>query len=420
MIRDSGERRGPKVSVIIPAYNAETFIASAIQSALDQSYPHLEVVVVDDGSTDGTAAVVQSFGERVRYVHKPNGGLASAWNTGIQQCSGELLAFLDADDIWMPGLVARQVELLVSRPEVDGVCVWARFIDERGQVLPDVIGPSFDGDLLRQLLVGGNSMLFSMVAVRKAVFDRVGPFDPAFRQAQDWDMTLRMAAAGVTFAAIPSVLVQRRLHRGNASADPERTLYWDLQVLGHALATLALPARVRALAPAATFWVLHRAALGNWRKGDRRAAVERMIEAFVSWPAALHRPQTYLVTIRRLQPSGFRGDAVVRLNLDRLTDEASRLLDEMFRDPTLPEVVRRRRRAAWAAFHAALAAFNLGGRRWRKAIAHALRSSLLHPLPALRGVAALALRAGRPRGEEDESLSGPAAAGATWAPREGT
>ncbi len=386
------EARRPTVSVIIPAYNAEPFIHTAIQSVLDQTYPHVEVVVVDDGSTDGTAAAVQSFGARVRYVYKANGGLASAWNTGIQHCSGEILAFLDADDAWMPSLVERQVEVLVSRPEIDGACVWARFVDEHGHLLPDVIGTSFNGDMLRQLLLGGNSMLFSMVTVRRGVFDRVGLFDPTFRQAQDWNMTLRMAAAGIRFASIPSVLVQRRLHAASASADPERALYWDLLVLKQAFATLALTPQVQALAPAATFWVLHRAAMGNWRKGAQHAAVERLLEAFVTWPPALHRPQTYLVTIRRLQPSGFRSDPVVIPNLDRLTLEATRLLNELFRRPTLPDVVRVHRRSAWAAFHAAVAVLNFGGRRWGKAAAYAVRSGLMHPVPALRSAAAVALR----------------------------
>jgi hypothetical protein len=397
----------PLVSVIIPAYNAEPFIRAAIQSALDQTYPRLEVVVVDDGSTDGTAAAAQSFGSRVHYLYKANGGLASAWNAGIKRASGEILAFLDADDTWLPDLVTRQVGVFVSRPEIDGVCVWARFVDEHGRELPDVIGPSFDGDLLRQLLLGGNALLFSTVAVRRTVFDRVGLFDPMFRQAQDWNMTLRMAAAGVRFASIPTALVRRRLPATRASADPERVLHWDLMVLRHALDTLPLTPPVRALAPAAQFWVLHRAALGNWRKGAHQAAIERLVEAFVAWPHALLRPQTYLVTIRRLQPSGFRSDPEVLPRLERLTEEAARLLGDVFGDPRLSGVTRVQRRAAWGAFHAALAVLNFWGRRWDRAAAHAIRSVRMHPGPVLRAAASVVFRVApaRDAGHGDRSVS---------------
>src|SRR3989441_12309052 len=111
----------PYVSVVIPVYNGERYLADAIQSVRDQTYQNFEVIVVDDGSTDGSAEVAQSFGEAIRYVHQANGGVCKARNTGMAVARGGYLAFLDQDDLWLPDKLATQVAYLDSHPEVGAV-----------------------------------------------------------------------------------------------------------------------------------------------------------------------------------------------------------------------------------------------------------------------------------------------------------
>src|SRR5438132_1599837 len=109
------------VSVVIPVYNGERYLADAIQSVRDQTYQNFEVIVVDDGSTDGSADVAQRFGEAIRYVHQANGGVCKARNAGIAAARGAYIAFLDQDDLWLPDKLAAQVTYLDSHPEVGAV-----------------------------------------------------------------------------------------------------------------------------------------------------------------------------------------------------------------------------------------------------------------------------------------------------------
>ena len=107
----------PLISAVIPVYNGEAFVADAIRSVLAQTYPRVECVVVDDGSHDRTAEVIRSFGDVVRYLWKPTGGVASARNAGVSAARGEYVAFVDADDTWLPEKLDRQMGLLRERPD---------------------------------------------------------------------------------------------------------------------------------------------------------------------------------------------------------------------------------------------------------------------------------------------------------------
>src|SRR5688500_9583140 len=102
------------VSVVIPAYNYGHFVTEAVASALNQTHPHVEVIVVDDGSTDGTADILKPFGSRIRYIYQPNRGLSAARNTGIRAARGEWVAFLDADDLWHPSKTETQLSAVVN------------------------------------------------------------------------------------------------------------------------------------------------------------------------------------------------------------------------------------------------------------------------------------------------------------------
>lgn len=383
----------PKVSVIIPAYNAGAYLRATLQSVMDQTYQEFEVLVVDDGSTDDTAAVAQSFAPKVGYVYQANAGPSVARNIGILSSAGEILAFLDADDAWLPELLETHVNALVARPDVDGSFVWARFIDQHGGQLPDTLGGRAEEVTLRRTLLGGTPVQFSTLAVRKAVFDRIGSFDPELRQSEDWDVMLRMLIDGVRLTCVPRVLVLRRVHPDSLTADPGDALRWARLARQKAFTILPIPPEYRALAPIATFRILHRAAMGYWRRRAHEAAVERLLEALETWPSAARQPQTYAGLISRLLPSGHRSPREILEHLDRLAVEADQLIRAVLGHPQISPALQRQRRAAWSAFHAALAFMYIKKRRWLAASAHAVHAVVFSPVTPIRGAASFASRA---------------------------
>jgi len=198
---------GPLVSVILPVYNGEQFLAEAIASALAQDYQPIEVIIVDDGSTDGTAGIARSF-EGVRYIHQPNQGPARARNAGMAAALGDFIAFLDADDVMLPRKLTAQVGYLLDHPEVGCVLCRQQPILEPGTPPPAwLIRDPIFGDLGG---VGPASMM-----VRKSVLRHVGRRDPSYRIADGMEFLGRLRDAGIGIAILPEVLMCRRVHDAN-------------------------------------------------------------------------------------------------------------------------------------------------------------------------------------------------------------
>jgi len=201
----------PLVSCIIPVYNGADFLAEAVTSALTQTYQALEIVIVDDGSTDRTPEVARSFGERVRYLRQDNAGPAVARNTGLAEARGELVAFLDADDRWHETKLARQVAVLEAQPALDYVVALVQNFwtdaaaKEREQFRDHPRAKPIPGYVTGTLLG------------RRAVFDRVGGFDPERSHTDATEWFLRARAAGARELVVPEVLLYRRIHTANRS-----------------------------------------------------------------------------------------------------------------------------------------------------------------------------------------------------------
>jgi glycosyltransferase involved in cell wall biosynthesis len=212
----------PTVSVVIPAYNAAWCVRKAIDSVLSQDFHDLELIVVDDGSTDDTASILASYGEALRVVHKPNGGMSSARNAGILAARGELVAFLDADDWWLAGKLARQVALMHARPEVGFSSTAARVEDPQGQLLNLWPCPEWQGSYLAHLfdsnagIAGGSSALM----VRRALLDRTGIYDESLGGVEDADLWIRLAAVS-EYACVPETLVVVLRRAGSVSRNVE-------------------------------------------------------------------------------------------------------------------------------------------------------------------------------------------------------
>lgn len=201
-----------KVSVIIPCFNNEDFIEQAMLSALNQSYAHYEVIVIDDGSTDGSLDIIRSFGDRIRCETGSNRGAPAARNRGLGLAQGEFVKFLDADDLLLPDCLDRQVSQAQALPAGQKAIVYgdALWIDRQGQPLPGYpIQPRQPGeDPVAHILA--QNPLTSCPLHRKAYLQEVGGFDPALPRGQEFDLHLRLVLAGVEFVHRPGPVYQYR------------------------------------------------------------------------------------------------------------------------------------------------------------------------------------------------------------------
>jgi glycosyltransferase involved in cell wall biosynthesis len=212
------------VSVIIPVYNGERFLARAIDSVLRQNHSPLEVIVVNDGSTDGTAQVIRRYARQVRSTYQPNGGLPAAQNQGLRMADGDLIAFLDADDLWPRHRLETQVAYLRENPSTDIV---------RGQI-EYVTALADTGEGLHQWLPLTEPQLvysLSMALFRRSVFAQVGPFDETLRYAADWDWFVRMKENGITMAALPTVTLVSFRHADNLTNRLDLVHLYTLKML---------------------------------------------------------------------------------------------------------------------------------------------------------------------------------------------
>jgi glycosyltransferase involved in cell wall biosynthesis len=229
---------GPLVSVVIPAYNSERFVDEAIDSVLRQSHQRIEVIVVDDGSTDGTAARVRAYGDRVRYVHQANAGVGAARNRGLALATGDYIAFLDDDDVWQPEKLEVQVEIAARNPESGLIaCDGVRFSEANivpGRLLSrwvlDAIAGSATGEvtgrLYREAIRSNPIASPSQMLVPRRVVTEIGPMITERDDAEDWDYTLRIALRHPITMHQHS-LVSYRMHDDSRSGrQSERQFVW--------------------------------------------------------------------------------------------------------------------------------------------------------------------------------------------------
>lgn len=184
------------VSVIIPSYNRADDVQRAVRSVLVQSHAPLEILVVDDGSTDRTAEVVRAMPAPVRYLPKPNGGVSSARNQGMREARGDVVALLDSDDQWAPDWLGLAVAALEAHPEAAAVCANLKLLDEKGVLLSmsDFSASVVDGSIPLPHLFQRRFGLGSNLCVRRSLLPRIGEFDVSLSTGEDIDFALRIAA----------------------------------------------------------------------------------------------------------------------------------------------------------------------------------------------------------------------------------
>ena len=269
----------PLVSVIIPTYNRERYLGEATQSVFDQTFTSFELLIVDDGSDDGTPALVQrSADPRVHYIRQPHQGVSAAMNAGMRAARGALVARLDSDDRWATDLLSTLVAILDRRAELGFVYAKAATMDGDGRPLAVARGgaPRFAGDGLRSLLYDDCTCNIALVA-RRSCLEEAGPYDEALAANEDWDMWLRVARRH-PFAFVDRLLASVRLHDDSLTdpTSPRFTAVLDTRTvpLDKLFADDTLPAAARAMRPEAYanvyLWKgLRRLQVGHYRQAAR-------------------------------------------------------------------------------------------------------------------------------------------------------
>jgi glycosyltransferase involved in cell wall biosynthesis len=202
----------PLVTVVIPVYNGAAFVADAIESVLRQKHAPLELVVVDDGSTDETPQILSDFGNRISVWRQRNRGAPAARNAGIRSSRGEFLAFLDADDLYPDGYVQRFIEAAARVPEAEVFhCGWQAFDLEGHPLYANETPLPLDADPFHQMLLTGSPHTAALF-LRRSVLSRVGMFDESLAPQEDWDFWLRLAVSSARFQGVPGnvAIVRRR------------------------------------------------------------------------------------------------------------------------------------------------------------------------------------------------------------------
>ena len=214
-----------RISVVIPVYNGQAYLAETLDSVFAQTLPPHEVIVVDDGSTDASPEILRRYGDRITVIRQENQGVAAARNAGLARVTGEAIAFLDQDDLWPPDRNRQMAEALAAAPDMEVV---AGLVETLNQMTVRRRVPKNMDTMFREILVGS-------FLIRPRVFARIGTFNTGVGYGDDTDFLLRRTEAGVPTIRLPVVTLIYRYHDTNASVDYLVTQHTLLSVFREAL-----------------------------------------------------------------------------------------------------------------------------------------------------------------------------------------
>lgn len=280
----------PAISVVIPAYNAASFVEQTLQSVFSQTFRDTEVIVVDDGSTDNTRAVLQKYSDRIRYVYKENGGQSSARNAGIRIAGGEYIALLDHDDMWLENKLELQLREM-NRSKTTGLvtCGSVSFVPsgDTGTEIPRLNHLGRE-QLLSRLVLENCMGSCSKTLIRSDCFRSLGMFDESLHMAEDWEMWFRIAGA-YDIRSVELPLVRYRIHPGNrSSSSGEINLANELIFLGRVFAKSDFRRRWFLKRQAFSNRYLH-AAIAARESSDMPLVRRRLLRAILYYPPSALR-----------------------------------------------------------------------------------------------------------------------------------
>jgi len=366
-----------KVSVIIPTYNRAGYLQEALESIFQQNLSPTEIIVVDDGSTDDTEEVVRRTRTPVQFYRQEHKGVAAARNLGLRVAAGDLIAWLDSDDLWEPEFLSTVVPLLASHPELDGVyCGWTH-MDATGKTLQTprlrVIAPQH----LNSALVESDFIVTPAIVAYKRCYDQVGPFDLEFRICEDYDMWLRLSR-DYAIAGIPQPLVRIRVHEGS------EIMRDRVAICGYRLALTRKHFGPREGDPddwaedkrRAYSFALYTCALMHIEAGESEEGWHWLKEAASAWPALFHRLDVFYELVCGTQPRGYRGRADL-MDIAASGRELLGRLDALL--DTADSALRRGRCKAYGNAYLALGMLSDQAGHWGQARRYLLRAMIANP-----------------------------------------
>ena len=293
----------PLVSVVIPTYNYGRYVGETVESALAQTYPHVEILVVDDGSTDDTRQRLAAYGNRLRYLYQENRGLSAARNAGIRAAQGEFVALLDSDDLWLPEKLGQQVAVWVREPDF-GLVATERFaIDETGRRLDyDKERCSRSGfcELTMRDLLEFPAFSPSSVLARKDVLLAVGGFDEGLTAVEDMEMWVRVAAR-FRVLRLNATLTAQRFHPNSMSHQPDSMLRNHAKVIDQLFANVPQLRRHRQWRRIAEARMYREVAFMRFSGGDRVGALMELLHSGCRWPLALRNREPQKRHLERMK-----------------------------------------------------------------------------------------------------------------------
>ena len=295
----------PLVSVIVPAYNAENTILETVQSVLRQTLTDFELIVINDGSTDGTPAVLASINDlRLKIFSYSNGGLAIARNRGIERALGRFITFIDADDLWTPDKLEKQVATLRANPNAGVAYSWTKAMDHSGQLFYEGCSQSYAGNVYAQLLRCNFITSGSNVMLTRAAIASSGLFDSTLRYCEDWDYYLRIARSW-PFVCVPHYQILYRQTAGSLSTNVSKMEESYQRVCDRAFKDTSQhvqPIKAECLARVNQHLAqLYLKAHGTTGEGDRsslRNAAVKLWQAARLWPQILLDDKTKRLLIK--------------------------------------------------------------------------------------------------------------------------
>ena len=286
------------VSVVLPTFNGERYIAEAINSALAQTVPPHEIIAIDDGSTDRTEAIVRSFGAKVRYIRQTNKGVAGAYNTGIAAATGTHIAFLEHDDVWLPEKNALQLAAFAESDSIGMIFSPVVLVEDGISSKRNHIDPQFEGGeySFADFFARNRVLNCSSVMLKRAVLEEVGGFREDLQLAFDYDLWLRIAAES-RVVSLDAPLAKYRLHSGNLSRDDNELMAAEgsLKTMLHWVNNVCASERVGRSAVKERVAALHRRVAWAYAQIGRRNDEQlHLWEAVKMQPSSLSGWRRYL------------------------------------------------------------------------------------------------------------------------------
>jgi glycosyltransferase involved in cell wall biosynthesis len=356
----------PLVSVIIPNYNHARYVGEAIQSVLEQSYQPIEIIVVDDGSTDESRDVISAFSENIQSIYQKNQGLSAARNTGIRAASGEYISLLDADDLYEADFISTLIKLLKASPDADGIYCGYRFVDEQNRPLFQKEARLIPSHQLYTALLNGNFLVPECVMVSRHCYEIVGLFDESLTACEDWDMWLRISQQ-FNIISVDQVLIRHRVLTGSMSSDPLRMLQNRLAVLrmrigGHTSEPGELSSSQRATYGQAYFTTC----IEYLQRHDITNAYDCFHKAITIYPELLTDLSTYYELGCGNQPKGVRGNFAT-LDITHNANILFKLLNQLFSEPAHRKLLQQYQHDAFNRAYVALGLLSYGAAQFDKA-----------------------------------------------------